>query len=52
VVEETNSGAKQNCGDVDGEFVQEPSIQALLGGISAGNPNRLPGASSFGLIDC
>src|SRR5438093_77831 len=34
-VEESNSGAKKNRRDVDVDFVEEPSIQALLDGICA-----------------
>ena len=39
VVEESNSGAKQNRRDVDADFVEESSIQQLLDGISAVNPD-------------
>jgi hypothetical protein len=34
-VEESNSGAKKNRRDVDVDFVEESSIQALLDGVGA-----------------
>ena len=43
VVEESNSGAKKNRRDVDVDFVEEASIQALLDGVSAVDPNGLRG---------
>lgn len=49
VVEESTSGAKQNRRDVDAEFVEEASIQALLDGVGAVDPNGLPGGGGFGL---
>ena len=42
VVKESNAGAKQNRCDVDADFVEEASIQALLDGVSAVDPNGLP----------
>jgi hypothetical protein len=50
VVEESNSGAKKNRRDVDVDFVEEASIQALLDGVSAVDPNGLPGGGGFGLV--
>jgi len=50
VVEESNSGAKKNRRDVDVDFVEETGIQALLDGVSAVDPNRLPGGGGFGLV--
>src|SRR5437016_6068689 len=49
-VEESNSGAKQNRRDVDVDFVEEPSIQALLDGVGAVDANGLPGGGGFGLV--
>ncbi len=49
VVKESNSGAKQNRRDVDVDFVQEAGIQELLDGVSAVNPNGLPGGGGFRL---
>jgi hypothetical protein len=43
VVKESNSGAKKYRRDVDVDFVEEPSIQALRDGVSAVDPNGLPG---------
>jgi len=39
VVEESNPGAKKNRRDVDVDFIEEASIQELLDGVSAVNPN-------------
>ena len=39
VVKESNAGAKKNRRDVDVDFVEEASIQALLDGVSAVDPN-------------
>src|SRR6187200_2838615 len=50
VVEESNSGAKKNRGDVDTDFVEEASIQALLDGVGAVDPNGLPGGGGFCLV--
>ena len=50
VVEESNPGAEQNRHDVDGDFVEEASIQELLDGVSAVDPNGLPGGGGFGLV--
>src|SRR3954463_4642202 len=50
VVKESNSGAKKNRRDVDVDFVEEASIQQLLDGVSAVDPNRLPGGGGFGLV--
>src|SRR2546427_629097 len=49
-VEESNSGAKQNRRDVDVDFVEEPSIQALLDGVGAVDTNGFPGGGGFGLV--
>ena len=49
-VEESNSGAKKNRRDVDADFVEEASIQELLDGVSAVDPNGLPGGSGLGLV--
>jgi len=49
VVEESSSGAKKNRRDVDVDFVEEASIQELLDGVSAVDPNGLPGGGGFGL---
>jgi len=49
-VEESNSGAKKNRRDVDVDFVEEPSIQALLDGVGAVDANGLPGGGGFGLV--
>ncbi len=50
VVEESNSGAKKNRRDVDVDFVEEASIQQLLDGISAVDPNGFPRGCGFGLV--
>src|SRR3954470_22419363 len=50
VVKESNSGAKKNRRDVDVDFVEEASIQALLDGVSAVDANGLPGGGGFGLV--
>ena len=50
VVEESNAGAKQHRRDVDADFVEEASIQQLLDGVSAVNPNGLPSGGGFGLV--
>ncbi len=50
VVEESNSGAKKDRHDVDVDFVEEPSVQALLDGVGAVDPNGLPGGGGFGLV--
>ena len=49
-VEESNSGAKKYRREVDVDFVEEASIQALLDGVSAVDPNGLPGGGGFGLV--
>src|SRR5207247_4580256 len=49
-VEEANSGAKKNRRDVDVDFVEEPSIQALLDGVGAVDADGLPGGGGFGLV--
>src|SRR5438093_13642704 len=49
-VEESNSGAKKNRRDVDVDFVEEPSIQALLDGVGAVDADGLPGGGGFGLV--
>src|SRR5258707_1242158 len=48
-VEESNTSPKKNRRDIDGDFVEEPSIQALLDDVGAVDANRLPGGGSFGL---
>src|SRR6476660_1202997 len=50
MVKESNSGAKKHRRDVDTDFVEESSIQALLDGVSAVDPNGLPGGGGFGLV--
>jgi hypothetical protein len=50
VVKESNSGAKKNRRDVDVEFVEEASVQALLDGVSAVDPDGFPGSGGFGLV--
>jgi hypothetical protein len=50
MVKQSNSGAKENRRDVDVDFVEETSIQALLDGVSAVYPNGLPGGGGFGLV--
>jgi len=49
-VEESNSGAKKNRHDVNVDFVEEASVQALLDGVGAVDPNGLPGGGGFGLV--
>src|SRR3990172_2892290 len=49
-VEEWNSGAKKNRHEVDVDFVEELSVQALLDGVGAVDPNGLPGSCGFGLV--
>jgi hypothetical protein len=49
-VEESNSGAKKNCRDVDVDFVEEAGIQQLLDGVGAVDPNGLSGGGGFGLV--
>src|SRR5688572_2103166 len=39
----SNSGATKNRRDVEVDFVEEASIQALLDGVTAVDPNGLPG---------
>jgi hypothetical protein len=51
MVEESNSRAKKNSCDVDGELVEEASIQQLLDGVSAVDADRLPAGGGFGLLD-
>src|SRR5438876_2699939 len=48
-VEKSNSGTKKNRRDVDVDFVEEPSVQALLDGVGAVDPNGLPGGGGFSL---
>jgi hypothetical protein len=50
VVKESNSEAKKNRHEVDVDFVEEASIQELLDGVGAMNPNGLPGGGGFGLV--
>lgn len=47
-VKEPNSGAKKYRRDVDVDFVEEPSLQALLDCVRAVDPNGLPGGGGFG----
>ncbi len=51
VVEESNSGAEKNRCDVDVDFVEESSVEALLDGVGAVDSNGLPASCSFGLVD-
>ncbi len=51
VVEEPNSGAEKYRSDVDVNFVQKSSVEALLDGVGAVDSNGLPGSCGFGLID-
>ena len=50
VVKESNAGAKQHRRDVDADFVEEASLQALLDGVSAVDPNGLPSGGGLGLV--
>src|SRR5436190_2531236 len=50
MVEESNSGAKKNRGDIDIDFVEEASIQELLDCVCAVDANGLPGRGGFGLV--
>ena len=50
MVEESNSGAKKNGRNVDGDFVEEANIQELLDGVCAVDPNGFPGGGGFGLL--
>lgn len=50
VVEESNSGTKKNRHDVDVNFVEEASIQALLDSVGAVDPNGLPAGGEFCLV--
>ena len=50
VVEESNPGTKKYRREVDVDFVEEASVQALLDGVSAVDPNGLPGSGGFGLL--
>src|SRR4051812_35924705 len=43
VVEESNPGAKKDGRDVDVDLVEEAGVQALLDGLGAVDPDRLPG---------
>ena len=49
VVEESNSGAEKNRCDVDVDFVEESSVEALLDGVCAVDSNGLPGSLQFWL---
>ena len=51
VVEESNSGAEKDRGDVDVDFVEESSVEALLDGVGAVDSNGLPGSCGSGLVD-
>jgi hypothetical protein len=50
VVEQSNARAKKNRGNVDVDFVEEASIQALLDRAGTANPDGLPGRGGFGLL--
>ena len=50
VVEESDSGAEKNRRDVDANLVEEASIQALLDGVCAVDPDGLPGGGGSGLV--
>ena len=52
VVEESNSGAKEDRPDVDAELVEEAGIQQLLDGIGAMDSNGLSGGGGFRLAHC
>ena len=47
VVEESDSGAKKYRREVDVDFVEEASVQALLDGVRAVDPDVLPGAAAW-----
>src|SRR4029077_13071570 len=47
---ESNARAKNDRRDVDADFVEQSSIQALLDGVSAVDPDGLPGGGGFGLV--
>src|SRR4051812_39885030 len=49
VVKESSPGAKKDRREVDVDFVQEASIQALLDGVGAVDPDGLPGGGGLGL---
>src|SRR5215203_2029111 len=51
VVKESNSGAKKYRRDVDVDLVEEPSIQQLLDGVGAMDPDGLTLGGGFGLVD-
>ncbi len=51
VVEESNSGAEKKRCDVDVDFVEESSVEALLDGVGAVDSNGLPGSCGFSLVD-
>jgi hypothetical protein len=50
MIKESDSGAKKNRRDVDLEFVEKAGIKALLDGVSAVDPDVLPGGGRFGLV--
>src|SRR4030095_8698646 len=50
MVKQSNPGAKKYRRDINGEFVEEPSIQQLLYGVRAVHPNILAGGGGFGLV--
>jgi hypothetical protein len=41
VVEESNSQAEKNRRDIDGDFVEQAGVQALLDGVSTVDPDGL-----------
>src|SRR3954469_14903654 len=50
VVEQSNSGAEKNRRDVDVDFVEEASIQALLNGVGAVDPDGFPRGGGLRLV--
>lgn len=51
MVEESYAGAEKDRGDVDVDFVQESSVEALLDGVGVVDSNGLPSSRCFGLFD-
>ncbi|AGA35147.1 hypothetical protein TVNIR_3514 [Thioalkalivibrio nitratireducens DSM 14787] len=49
VVEESDSRTKKNRPNVDGEFIEESSIQQLLDNVRPMDANRLSASGGFGL---
>ena len=50
VVEESNSGSKQNRRNVNADFIEEVGVQQLLDGVGAVNANGLSASGGFGLF--